>query len=56
MLLSRLGRSAGRFLVSQIAGGEGGQLGGGGRVWFADLRAGLGQQGQRTLLGIKLKR
>lgn len=37
VLLSRFGRAAGRFLVPQSAGGEGGQLGGGGGVWFANL-------------------
>lgn len=37
VLLSRFGRAAGRLLVPQTAGGEGGQLGGGGGVWFANL-------------------
>lgn len=46
------GRAAAGLLVPLAAGGA--QLGGGRRVWFTDLRAGLSQQGQGTLLGIQL--
>lgn len=45
-------RSAAGLLVSLTAGGA--QLGGRG-IWFSNLRAGLGQEGQWTLLGIQLK-
>lgn len=47
------GRAAAGLLVSLSAGGA--QLGRGWRVWFADLRARLSQQGQRTLLGVQLQ-
>lgn len=45
-------RAAAGLLVSLTAGGA--QLGGRG-IWFSNLRAGLGQEGQWTLLGIQLK-
>ena len=45
-------RSAVGLLVSLTAGGA--QPGGRG-IWFSDLRAGLGQEGQRTLLGVQLR-
>lgn len=45
-------QSAVGLLVSLTAGGS--QLGGRG-IWFSNLRAGLSQEGQWTLLGIQLK-
>ena len=48
------GRATARLLVPLTTGGA--QLGGGRRVRFTNLRAGLRQQGQRTLLGIQLQR
>lgn len=47
------GRPTAGLLVPLAAGGA--QLRGGWRVWFTNLRAGLRQQGQRTLLGIQLQ-
>lgn len=51
-LEGRHGRSATGLLVPLTAGGA--QLGGR-RIWFSNLRAGLSQEGQWTLLGIQLK-
>lgn len=51
-LQGRRRRSAVGLLVSLTAGGA--QLGGRG-IWFSNLRAGLSQEGQWTLLGIQLK-
>lgn len=47
------GRSTAGLLLPLAAGGA--QLGGARRVRFTNLRAGLRQQGQRTLLGIQLR-
>ena len=58
MLLAQLqagdGRATAGLLVPLAAAG-GAQLGGGRRVGFTNLRAGLRQQGQRTLLGVQLQ-
>lgn len=52
-LQARDRRAIAGLLVPLTAGGA--QLGGGWRVWFTNLRAGLCQQGQWTLLSVKLQ-
>lgn len=49
------GRAAAAFLVAVAAGRHRVQLRRRRGVRLPDLRAGLGQQGQRTLLGVQLK-